>query len=1221
MELGITPSVLAHMPSFQAALHIIKPLDETAWQMLKPRLLSQKADAQQREDARVAATRAVQKKLSERGGAHDNHNQEPGEASEEDWDDAQIIVKKRIDTYSDEVIRDGWNNGKKVTKETTPRFAAEVLLYVRNRFYAEVAKDDAAARAAGHPPLADPPKGPYTRKLTLENMRWVFETKIKPWTEQYRKDLFLCNGCDNLKWYALEGVCQHYASKHTTSLSSGSVVVHWRAEWPEEPPFQPEPHLAKQGSSHATRSAPPELFPNGVPAPAPTIGLSSFQGNSLPLAPVSTFQQPPIYQPVPVSRNQPQFQDLYLHQQPPQDGQYSRQGPYQPCRPAVQPPQFQGTPGNTNPPYHLPPGENGGSQIKSVQYGMPPTTQQFYTSGPPQQPLPAVAPTPMAVDNQSHVTLPVYRTEAYKAQLQDMAMSAKTLWNETAGVKDMPGSVRVYVIIFHILKRLGETYTEDPPFSMFVDGVQNVKEMRIVRNVNGLACKTCTLEEASKPKLENPYTTSAKSKPEKKLSSLPQLVNHFQSVHESQGIDWRTDMVLLPERKKIRNLRSANGIDERKRQLLIEALPEAFRPDTPLPVQDEPSPPRDWTGRHFSSPMLGNTELPPSKDKVDKYYNQPARREPSPEPYCPEQRAERPAEISYTDSLRKPRSQNAQSRGHSPYPQDTSINNMKRKAHSPLRGQRRPAPFGTEQYSYVEVDDWSHRRIEYDTYDPRGQPYAPLEVYQEAKVSVRIAQDSERGHQTQSQRLPVRRVEAIYLDVRPQSSGAPTRTSSRHSGRIATAEQAENAAEEFLDTLEPEDPSTIPLVINTVVAAQQRLQDGIASRGADVVPVAFEGGADPHGRRPAHPRAVEYVDEYGYTVRGPVQYVDTPPVTKVAEVPDAVRVSPQYEQHYSRPAQPERRVMQEEGDYRGVRSSSHHAPRQIEPEAIRREAPRDASPTYVEQAPPRRQYQQHYIDEPQPRYEPPPPRRQIERVVYDPVTRQEYIEVVDEPPRRPVQVQMEYVRVSDPNGDYFIERPARRQEPVYARYEDDLHEYEARERMRRQEPIYVDEQGQRVQPRYESPRQAQRVVYADEQPPRRAPVRHEDEPMREVPRYQDRRPVAPMAAMASMGVDFDEDVRQRAVPVTYAEEPQLVQRRQVVYDKRYEERYEEPRYEEQHRRRPLARGTTPTVRRDDPKYFEEYDPSQPALVEPVKRVQQRPREEQRGYRGGKVRYE
>jgi hypothetical protein len=62
----LTAGVLAHMPSFQAAIQIIQPLDDGAWQVLEPRLISQRQDAEQRENERLAQTRVVQERSEER---------------------------------------------------------------------------------------------------------------------------------------------------------------------------------------------------------------------------------------------------------------------------------------------------------------------------------------------------------------------------------------------------------------------------------------------------------------------------------------------------------------------------------------------------------------------------------------------------------------------------------------------------------------------------------------------------------------------------------------------------------------------------------------------------------------------------------------------------------------------------------------------------------------------------------------------------------------------------------------------------------------------------------------------------------------------------------------------------------------------------------------------------------------------------------------------------
>lgn len=202
------------------------------------------------------------KDMSEKAGERRQPDFPPKEISDREWDKFQGPIHARIGGYADEVIRDGWQEGAKVTKENSPRFAAEVLLYVRKRFYNEVAKNEAAARAAGFEPIQDPPNGPYTQRLVLENMKWVCDTKIKPLTDS--RELFLCNGCENNhRFYSFESVLQHYAAKHTTALSSGIIVVNWRAEWPERPPFNPEPDAVMKTFHSVAPSA--TISPNGPP--------------------------------------------------------------------------------------------------------------------------------------------------------------------------------------------------------------------------------------------------------------------------------------------------------------------------------------------------------------------------------------------------------------------------------------------------------------------------------------------------------------------------------------------------------------------------------------------------------------------------------------------------------------------------------------------------------------------------------------------------------------------------------------------------------------------------------------------------------------------------------------------------------------------------------------------------------------------------------------------
>lgn len=227
----IPPNVLAHMFSFKAAVQIPSPLDEQAWDVLKPRLLAQREAAVQKVREDDAAALAVQPPASA----------VLGEVPDELWDEAQGPLRARLVSYADEIIAKQWDDGDKVSKKTSARFAVEVLLHVRKRFYADVEKDAADARAAGREPIIDPPQGPWTQKLTIENMKWIFDLKIRPLTEKHKKEPFFCNGCTQQKTFGLEGVIQHYAAKHNSALSRGSIVVFWRAEWPAVAPFSPDP--------------------------------------------------------------------------------------------------------------------------------------------------------------------------------------------------------------------------------------------------------------------------------------------------------------------------------------------------------------------------------------------------------------------------------------------------------------------------------------------------------------------------------------------------------------------------------------------------------------------------------------------------------------------------------------------------------------------------------------------------------------------------------------------------------------------------------------------------------------------------------------------------------------------------------------------------------------------------------------------------------------------
>lgn len=555
----ITPGVLGHMSSFQAAIQIITPFDDRAWDLLLPRLLQQREEAEKREAERLAHARAVQAQFEMRRQQEVQHK--PEAIIESDWEVAQAPLRHRIGVYADAIIANTWGGGSYVNSHNSPKFAADVLVQVRRRFYEEMAKEDAILRELGQEPKMDTEEGPYTRSLTLENMKWIFDNKIKPHTDQNRRELFLCNGCDSTKWYGFEGVIQHYAAKHTEALSSGSIVVHWRAEWPKETPFNPDPLGERL------------IGGTGYDSSSSTPGFSAYTSAT-------------------------------------------------PANTTV--PTESGTYGQTTSGDHLFPqgnddkhGTSSHNTIPNLHAGI--SGQYDHSTGS------VVLGQTSHLLSQSQASLPLVgtvRTEEYRTRLSSLANTASSIWKATAGVKEMIGPIRIFVVLFHILKEFREKYDDDPPLSMIIDGLSNNKDMRPVRNINGLACKACRLEEAYQ--VNNHSRPARGGKPqEKKLLSCPQLLNHFQLVHIA-GVegppqyDWATEMVDLPERKKIAALARAPGMDEYKLQLVKEALPLSFI-ESPPPV-DQIEPDFDYDKYMEQDKAADQDQLPPSKDNHSNYY-------------------------------------------------------------------------------------------------------------------------------------------------------------------------------------------------------------------------------------------------------------------------------------------------------------------------------------------------------------------------------------------------------------------------------------------------------------------------------------------------------------------------------------------------------------------------------------------------------------------------
>lgn len=1158
----ITAAVLAHMPSFQAAIQIIQPLVDSSWEVLKPRLISQREDAEQRENDRLAQTRVVQERFDERRFQDTQSRSDSKDLAEREWDDMQAPLRARIGGYADEIVRDGWNGGEKVSYETSPLFAAEVLIYVRKRFYAEVAKDEAAIRATGREPEVDPPNGPFTRRLILENMKWVFDTKIKPYTEPYRKELFLCNACEYAnKYYGFEGVIQHFAAKHTSALSVGSVVVHWKSEWPEYPPFNPDPDNAVKPYYP---SAPSTTVPYSSSGPA-TQQNYGYGGYPVPVSTPMPGPNPHVYQESPGPYyGHPQFGDQYSGHQ---------NGPYAPPPQPYQDPSqvFQSQQYSVAPQAPTVSGYNDAPQAYSQNgYGAPGApyqpNQDMYANQGQQYPPPASETSGQQASydpsslygstyNQAPSYLPssfpppVQKTEQYTAQLQDLARNARDIWNSIGSIKEVPGSLKVYTIIYHLLKHFRETYQEDPPLSMMVDGLSSNKDMRPVRNVNGLLCKACNLGLAG-----------SLSGPQKKHYSFPQLVNHFHAAHDlglSQNygspLDWTRDMVDLPDMAKLTAVVNAPGMDDQKLALFTEAVPEIISARTPSSSGFRHEAHQQY-GQY--APQTDYPELAPSQDNHDKYYavmdnekpldagsatfdsgeydpRRPSDLPVDPRPLPKSSRRDRhprqqsaakdgpsgyqyeerydpirqepyagPSERLYTD--RRPSSPSrtiqAAEYGHAVGHEDQPLSSRRIQyqevpADVDYRVRRNPAP----AYDDAEIiySESQHRAVNSRSYHLNGRAQPSVVMYenegrdrprsidestaQQSRIYEVVAQISQQAQQARERKPATEDVaEAGSEDGEVQAERGPT---ARATSLLPT-DEASNAAQRFLDNFRPGEISS---EAETSVTKQKAHEHGDDARMYRIpVESQRQPRADDRGfvstRRPVNPEFDDLAPN-GYIIheRGPV------PRPARAYAYEERYVSSVPEQGGPRDRSPElvdRRYKLNNVVYRDERQDSQGTYRtpsryaRYESVRLENDRARSRSPVYVKVGTHAAQYRElspgphpaHSLRQ-EPIYRSRTPQqgtgeREIERA-----PRQEYYRVyADDPrPREPQYAEaFEYVRVSDPAGDYMIRRPVRRgAEPIYATYEDDVYA---------RQPVYES--------RTPAPRAAEPTFYEEEYDPR-----------------------------------------------------------------------------------------------------------------------------------------
>lgn len=561
----ILPNVLRHMDSFKAAIHIPQPMNDYSWNVLLPRLLAQLPAAEQAESEHVSRVTSLTTRAADRR-QQDASLKEVKEVLDREWEESQRPVRDRLNAIADDFINQDWDRGRAVTYENSPKFAVDLLMHVRRKFYEE-ATDDAASQKQED---GDAPEGaePGSPKLVLENMKWVYDNKLKPLTEQFRKELFLCYGagCEgNTRFYGFEGVIQHFGAKHTNTFSVGNVVVAWReAEWPEDTPFHPDPisvkhayHQASAGPSHGHS------------------GYGSYYGGFSRAGTSTPHMQPHLPQTSP--------------------GPYSYGGHYNgPFAPPLASshatsgfdyPQAYGVSTESYSSY-LPMGPPGyGNQAGNYSYVTSPAISNAAVAPPPVvQPQAPGANEPPSQNNAGEGE---YRTDLYDKQVSTIIEMTQDLWKQTSGIKDFPNSLRIYVLLHRVISKFHMEFNHEPNLNHFIDALSNHEIPRALKNAPGLSCKAC--QDAS----AHPSVAFTARPEERRVYTVLNLFLHFQSQHsgpQAPGftdgrppayLDWKEDMIELPSDRFISGLIHAPGMDDDKLHMIATVFPRQF--PTPLP--------------------------------------------------------------------------------------------------------------------------------------------------------------------------------------------------------------------------------------------------------------------------------------------------------------------------------------------------------------------------------------------------------------------------------------------------------------------------------------------------------------------------------------------------------------------------------------------------------------------------------------------------------------
>lgn len=573
-------------------MQIPMALNDNAWEVLKPRLIAQH-DVALRKEAEFLATNQTSRPQAEQRREDEDKLRHAQTMLERQHDEVQRPVREKLAAYADELIKSDWNGSAGVVKENAPQFAADLLIYVRRKFFEVLNETDNLPQAQGSYTPTSSVTANTNRHLTLEDMKWVYENKIKPITQRYSREIFLCGACDvDRKHYALDAVIQHYAAKHTHHFSHGTAVVYWKADWPLEPPFDAKP-IRSPRNHPADHNGVSPMYQRDFTRPQHADPTAALPEHTYPTrSGVIMNQDMAPRPPVRYAASAYSVDEEVHHPR-------SRLVPVQPA--------FPGRAAYANgagyETYFLPvspvsPTFSAGSVVAGPYRGHPPE--------PYQRPYPVSRYDPSAMSpagqngygsqrpyvlqgsrlDRRPSTQPGQPAGFHQTQITELSRNARQIWDDTEGIDDLPDSVRTHVIIQHVVLQFLEKYTNEPTLTLFTDALLNTPHMRPLKTLGGLVCKLCMTQDHAIPPSD-----FAKSE-----YKLPDLLKHFQSSHmtslsatsygglETPRPDWKFDMVQLPDERAFKRLVRFPGMTDSKYSPIASVLKKYL--DNPPPRLD-----------------------------------------------------------------------------------------------------------------------------------------------------------------------------------------------------------------------------------------------------------------------------------------------------------------------------------------------------------------------------------------------------------------------------------------------------------------------------------------------------------------------------------------------------------------------------------------------------------------------------------------------------------